>query len=168
MYEIGELIIYGNTGVCKVEEIGPLNMSGIKNSKIYYTLKPIYQDGKIFTPIDTNVFMRSIISYEEVHNLINLIPSINETLIGNKNLREIEEYYKTFLETHNCLDIITLVKLLDEKKENSLADKKKPSQIDEKFRSIAENLINEEFSIVLGIQREEVADYIAKNIDNRI
>ena len=168
MYEIGELIIYGTTGVCKVEGIGPLNMTGINNGKIYYTLKPIYQDGKIFTPIDTNVFMRSIVSYEEVHNLINLIPSINETLIGNKNLREIEEYYKTFLETHNCLDIITLVKLLDEKKENSLADKKKPSQIDEKFRSIAENLINEEFSIVLGIQREEVADYIAKNIDNRI
>ena len=168
MYEIGELIIYGTTGVCKVEEIGPLNMTGINNGKIYYTLKPIYQDGKIFTPIDTNVFMRPIISYEEVHNLINLIPSINETLTGNKNLREIEEYYKTFLETHNCLDIITLVKLLDEKKENSLADKKKPSQVDEKFRSIAENLINEEFSIVLGIKREEVADYITKNIDNRI
>lgn len=29
MFSVGEYIVYGTTGVCKVEEIGTLQMSGV-------------------------------------------------------------------------------------------------------------------------------------------
>ena len=33
MYKIGEYIIYGNDGVCKVEDVGVLNISGINKKE---------------------------------------------------------------------------------------------------------------------------------------
>ncbi len=56
--------------------------------------------------------------------------------------------------------------MLYEKKADTINNKKKPSQIDEKFMGIAENLINEEFSVVLGIEKDEVPNYIGSKLNN--
>ena len=53
MYEIGQLIVYGNEGVCRVEEIGTPKISGVDKHRDYYTLAPIYREGKVFTPVDS-------------------------------------------------------------------------------------------------------------------
>ena len=53
MYEIGQLIVYGNEGVCRVEEIGTPKISGVDKHREYYTLAPIYREGKVFTPVDS-------------------------------------------------------------------------------------------------------------------
>ena len=58
MYNIGELIVYGRSGVCRVENIGYPEIPGIKKDKLYYTLVPLYNKGKIFIPVDTENFMR--------------------------------------------------------------------------------------------------------------
>jgi len=91
MYHVGDLIIYGNSGVCSVESIGKLDIRWINKSKLYYTLCPIYREGKIFAPIDTNLFMRPVITYEEVQHLIEIIPSINEIDCYNYDFRDLTE-----------------------------------------------------------------------------
>ena len=40
MFEIGQYIIYGSTGVCEIEDIRDERISGEKKS--YYILKPVY------------------------------------------------------------------------------------------------------------------------------
>jgi CarD family transcriptional regulator len=42
MFAVGDYIIYGSNGVCKVEAVGLLDMSGIPKDRQYYTLQPIY------------------------------------------------------------------------------------------------------------------------------
>lgn len=164
MYKIGEYIIYGNDGVCKVEDVGVLNISGINKKRIYYTLKPLYENGKIFTPIDTSVFMRSLINYEEVQQLIESIPYIKDKKCNEKNSRLLQIYYKNILQTHECSDLLTLIAGIYEKKDKAMKNGKKLGQIDNRFMKVAEGLINDEFSVVLGIPREEVADYIKEKI----
>ncbi|MBC8630866.1 CarD family transcriptional regulator [[Eubacterium] tenue] len=164
MYKIGEYIIYGNDGVCKVEDVGVLNISGINKKRIYYTLKPLYENGKIFTPIDTSVFMRSLINYEEVQQLIESIPYIKDKKCNEKNSRLLQIYYKNLLQTHECSDLLTLIAGIYEKKDKAMKNGKKLGQIDNRFMKVAEGLINDEFSVVLGIPREEVADYIKEKI----
>ncbi|WP_270647444.1 CarD family transcriptional regulator [Paeniclostridium hominis] len=164
MYKIGEYIIYGNDGVCKVEDVGVLNISGINKKRIYYTLKPLYENGKIFTPIDTSVFMRSLINYEEVQQLIESIPYIKDKKCNEKNSRLLQIYYKNLLQTHECSDLLTLIAGIYEKKDKAMENGKKLGQIDNRFMKVAEGLINDEFSVVLGIPREEVADYIKEKI----
>ena len=164
MYKIGEYIIYGNDGVCKVEDVGVLNISGINKKRIYYTLKPVYENGKIFTPIDTSVFMRSLINYEEVQQLIESIPYIKDKKCNEKNSRLLQIYYKNLLQTHECSDLLTLIAGIYEKKDKAMENGKKLGQIDNRFMKVAEGLINDEFSVVLGIPREEVAYYIKEKI----
>lgn len=163
MYKIGEFIIYGNCGLCEVENIGPLNISGINNKKDYYTLKPIYENGKIFTPIDTGVFMRSISTYEEVQQLIEGIPYMEEMDCNEKNANLLQSKYKRFIKTYECADLLAVILGVYKKKYNG----KKLGQVDEKFMKLAQGLINDEFSIALGISREEVEKYIKEKVRDR-
>lgn len=166
MYKIGEFIIYGDNGVCEIEDIGVLNFSGISKKKDYYTLKPVYENGKIYTPIDTNVFMRPIVTYEEVQQLMELLPSMKEMECNEKNSRLLQSHYKKFMETHECVDLLAVVSCIYKKKANATNKGKKLGQIDEKFMRVAQGLINDEFSVVLGIPREEVEAYIKEKIEN--
>ena len=76
MYRVGEKVVYGETGVCVVSEITKRKDPGTQSSKLYYTLKPIYQTCVIYTPVEGNkVFMRPVISKKEAMELIDSIPS---------------------------------------------------------------------------------------------
>ena len=59
MYSVGELIVYGGTGVCEVEAVET------KGERQFYRLRPLYQSGIISVPVDGKVFMRPVISREE-------------------------------------------------------------------------------------------------------
>ena len=77
MYQKGEYVIYGNNGICKVEEIGiPMGTPMENNGKEYYTLSPVFGTGNIYVPLDTKVFMRPILTKEQAEALIGQIPQI--------------------------------------------------------------------------------------------
>ncbi|MEW9077212.1 CarD family transcriptional regulator [Terrisporobacter glycolicus] len=160
MYKIGEFIVYGNEGVCRVDDISELSIGGSSKGKTYYTLKPMHDNGTVFAPIDTTVFMRPIVSYEEVHKLIEQIPSIKEIDHDKKSVREWQEYYKKLIKNHDCMDLLTVMITLKDKKNTAINNGKKLSQMDDKFMRAAKNLIEAEFSIVLGIEKEDVELYI--------
>lgn len=160
MYQIDDLIIYGSQGVCKVEAVGIPDIPGVDKEKIYYTLSPLYQNGKIFTPIDTSVFMRPIITYAEAQQLISLIPSIKENVYNNKNQRLMKDHYQEYMQTHDCSDLIKVIKNIYTKKVITMDQGKKLGQIDEHFMKQAEDLLYGEFSVVLGIPVDNVKSYI--------
>ena len=67
MYQPGDLIVYGNTGVCRVASIGPLDGArGADRDRRYYSLSMVNGSGSIFVPVDTSVFMRPILTRDEV------------------------------------------------------------------------------------------------------
>lgn len=77
MYEIGSLLIYDTTGVCRVEDIGvPEGLPVSDKSKKYYRLTPVFGSGSIYIPVDTKVFMRPVITREEAEDLIRLIKTV--------------------------------------------------------------------------------------------
>ena len=55
MFEIGEKIVYGSTGVCEVENIAPMDFAGKGEKELYYVLHPLYQDGVIYAPVQGTV-----------------------------------------------------------------------------------------------------------------
>ena len=55
MFEKGEYIVYGMTGVCRVSDITEMNMDGLSTSKLYYVLEPTGVNGnRIITPVEGN------------------------------------------------------------------------------------------------------------------
>lgn len=164
MYKIGDLIIYGSHGVCKVEAVDTPDIFGIDKNRLYYTLCPLYNNGKIFTPIDTTVFMRPVITNAEAQHLISHIPSIRENINDTYNIKLMEGYYKESLQTHNCSDLVKLIKTIYAKEKIVVGQGKKLGQIDIRFMRKAEDLLYGEFAAALDIPKESVKSYIEEKV----
>ncbi|QIB69435.1 transcriptional regulator [Aminipila butyrica] len=165
MYKVGDLIIYGSQGVCRVEAIGLPEIGGIDPSKLYYTLSPVYSDGKIFIPVDTSIYMRPIVSKSEAKQIIQEIPHIQAEVIENQNYKAMEEHYKKLLSSHKCTDLIYIMKSVYVKRKAVRLQGKNLGQTDEKFKKIAEELLNSELAVALDIPRSEVNQYIEDSVN---
>lgn len=161
MYQVGELIIYGGENVCKVEAVGPLTLSGFKGDKVYYTLAPLYREGKIYAPVDTSVFMRPILSREEAEELVRSIPAIEAASCTDRNPRLLGEFYQQMIRSRSCVSMVRLIKTAYKKRQARQARGSKPGLVDERYMKRAEDLLYGELAVALDIPREEVGDHIS-------
>lgn len=160
MFEIGDLIVYGGEGVCEVLDIGIPDIPGLEFDSPYYTLRPLYREGKTFTPVDTNVFMRSVISYDEAQDLIRQIPEIESNPCTETSLRLLSEHYEEMIQTYDCAGLVQLIRTVHSKGVAALENRKKLGQIDERYRRRAEDLLHGELAVALDIPKEQVGSYI--------
>ncbi|MBQ1839421.1 MAG: CarD family transcriptional regulator [Ruminococcus sp.] len=167
MYQIGDLIVYGGEGVCRVEEIGVPKISGVNKQRQYYTLSPLYRAGKVFAPVDAKVFMRPVITHDEAVALIHEIPDMEPTVYENSNLRFLNEYYQTHLQNYTCEGLLQLIRNTHAKRELMLSRGKKLGLVDERYMKRAQDMLHGEFAVALGIERSEVAQYIADTLDSQ-
>ena len=165
MYETGDLIIYGNEGVCKVDAIGMPDIPVLGKKRLYYTLLPQYQEGKIFPPVDTKIFMRHVITKEKAEELIADIPSVKAEIYENNNMRFLSEHYQSFFDSHECKDLLKLVRDVYLKECDAKERGKKLGQVDEKYMRRAEELLHGELAVALGIPKEDVKEYITKSVE---
>jgi CarD family transcriptional regulator len=160
MYQINDLIVFGNNGVCKVGNIGVPDIAGIEKEKQYYTLTPIYSKGSVvYTPVDNSkVSMRKIITKEEAQKLLDNIPSIPTKRIDNEKFPE--EYYKSAISSQNCEMLVQLIKTVHIKQKQKMNEGKKLAQIDERYRKQAEDMLYSELAIVLDLPKENMKAYV--------
>lgn len=160
MYKTGDLIIYGSHGVCRVDAVSTPDIYGINQGKLYYTLYSLYHNEKIFTPIDTKIFMRPVISRAQVHQLISHIPSIEENMNDGLSFKLLEGYYKETIQNYDCSDLLKLVKNIYAKEKTAEEQGKKLGQIDTRYLRRAEDLLFGEFAVALDMPKEDVKGYI--------
>ena len=165
MYQAGDLIVYGSEGACRVEATGPIDISGANKQKHYYTIQPLYREGKIFVPVDTGVFMRPVITRQEADALIRRIPDIEGKVYENRNLRMLNEHYQSLLQSHNCEDMLQLIKAVYTKQKENLAMGKKPGLVDERYMKRAEDILYGELAVALDIPKDSVLDYITNILE---
>lgn len=165
MFEKGEYIVYGNSGVCKVEDITTMNLEGISEEKLFYMLSPLSQSGgRIFTPVDNRkTLMRPVLSQEEAKELIKDIPRIEGLWIVNDKQRE--EAYRKCMQDCDCRGWIKIIKTLHLRKIERTAQGKKVTATDEKYLKLAEEHLYSELSIPLEIPKERIEAYIAEQIE---
>ena len=168
MFHIGELIMYGNTGVCRVEELFTADggrADYLEKGSRYYCLKPLYQTETIFTPVENSkVYMRPIISADEAERLIDTIPDIQVESLDSSSPQELKQYYQTAAKSHDCADLIALTMSIYAKRQSAELKKKKFGLVDERYMKQAEDMLHGEFSAALGIPRESVGSYIAERV----
>ena len=165
MFKIGDLIVYGGTGVCRVADIRVQDIPGLDRNRLYYILRPLYQDCTISIPADNpKVFMRPVISRAEAEALIDRIPSIQSEAFSSPVTRELADYYEAGLKSHDCADLVKLTKSIYAKRRRAQACNKKLGAIDERYMKRAEEMLFGELAAVLEIPREQVVDYIARRI----
>ena len=160
MYQVGDLVIYGGSGVCQIKDIGAPGGSRAEQEKQYYTLAPVYGTEVIFVPVDTKVYMRPVLSRDEAEKFIRQIPSIEEAKINAGSLQLVSRQYQESLQSHECCDLVGLIKTIHRKDSQARKLGRKPGKIEEKYRKRAEDLLYGELSVALGIPRDNVGQYI--------
>ena len=82
MFSVGEYVIYGNHGVCKIEKMGGVSLPLVDGKKKYYTLRPIYKnEAVIYAPVNNpRLMIRSVLTKEEAEQLIEEMPQMERVL----------------------------------------------------------------------------------------
>ncbi len=165
MFEIGDYIIYGNSGVCEVVEVGPIQLNERdKNETLYYTLEPVFEKGsKIYTPVgNKKVLMRLALNKDEAINLIDNMPNIEfDTELSDK---EREQEIKVGLKSIDPEEWIKILKALYYRKCERHADGKKMTSSDEKYVQQAQDYLYGELSISMDIPKEEVSELVSSRL----
>ena len=164
MYQVGDLIIYGGDGVCRVEKVGPGPFSGQGAERTYYTLKPCYGKGVIYAPTDVGVPMRPVLTKEEAWDLIRSIPHMEADPSGLGDARQAAQVYKSLLQTYDNANLIRLIRLIYRKNQAAITRGRGYGHIDERFLKRAKDLLHGELAIALDIPLEQVEDTIAQAV----
>lgn len=167
MFQVNEVVVYGHHGVCEITEIGTLKMPMADKEKLYYTLRPVYhKDSSVYAPVENHkIIMRPVITKEAAETLIRRIPEIETVWIVNEKAREVQ--FKEALQTCDCEELIKIIKTLYHRKQQRLESGKKVTVVDEKYFRQAEDKLYEELAFVLGMEKNQVSQYISKRMEEK-
>lgn len=161
MFQKDDYILYRTTGICRIADIGmPPDFSATAPDTLYYYLAPVHGSGIIYVPVDSPVYMRSVISREEAEQLLSSIPTVPESPLLSRDQKELTSHYKALLQNHDCISLIQLIKETRKKADLLSTTGKSLGKIDVQYRKQAEDLLEQELSVALNIPYEEVSAYI--------
>ena len=164
MFQLGEHIVYGTNGICRVAEIGPSPYDK-SDTRTFYLLIPIHNpmSSTIYTPVDNDrVPMRRLMTREEIDALIAAMPEIETlTVPVEKQRREIYRAEIGALDPHGYVKVI---KTVHKRRAELTAAHKHFPVTDLEYGRLAKHLLCSECAHVLGMSEEDADRYIAERV----
>ena len=150
MFEIGDYVVHGNNGVCKVDAVQEMDMG--KSTRTYYTLVPLYAPGsKLFVPADsTKVVTRAVMTKQEAAKLMD-----------DKNR---EDIYKAALRSCDTRKWVQLIKTSYLRSQDRLKKGKKITTSDERYLHMAEDNLFGELAIPFEMTKGEAEAYFISKV----
>ena len=166
MFEIGEYIVYGTSGICRVEYIctSPYDKS---DTRTFYLLVPVNNpmSSTIYTPVDNErVPMRRLMNAEEVEALIGAIPSIGVLEVPVEKQRR--ELYRNTVGALRPEGYVSVIKTVEERRERLCAAHKHFPVSDMEYGRLAKQMLYSELSHVLGMPIDAVEAYILQKLQS--
>lgn len=167
MYNQGDIIVYTTCGLCRIDGIIDRVFNG--EEKKYYILKPINDNRatlqvQVDNPI-TEIKLKTLLSKNEINDIINEVPNIEPFWIDNENERK-----KVFSEIIRNGDRLKIYELMISIIEHSkgLKDKgRKLHACDETYLNDARKLICEEISYVLDMSYGDAVTFLTNIIGDK-
>ena len=160
MYALGDYVVYGIHGVCRVSQFQEQVID--KKVRTYYVLEPCDQTGaKFMLPVDNPTVLaklRPILNKEELDALLSSTQVHQDHWIEDENKRK--QAYRELIISGDRAALLQMIYTLETHKARQVAAGRKVHLCDENFLRDATKLLEEEFSLVLGIEKQMVKEYI--------
>lgn len=160
MPEIGEYVLYGGNGICRITDLVMRTVCG--KTREYYTLTPVYdKNSSVFVPADNPRLlekMKTPVSRDGIIDLIKQMPRVSYGWLSDTEMRS--DKYEAVLESGDRLSLLKMIECIYEKQTELLEQRKKLSTIDKNAVKRAEKIIYEEFAVVLDLPPEQIPDFI--------
>lgn len=164
MFHVGEFIVYGINGICRVDEIctSPYDKT---DPRTYYKLIPLNNpmSSSIYTPVDNErVPMRRLMTKEEIGELIRSIPEIETLTVPVEKQRR--EIYRSTIGALLPEGYVQVIKTVHRRREELAAAHKHFPVTDLEYGRLAKHLLHSECAHVLGMDENEMEAYIMGQI----
>jgi len=165
MFEVGEYIVYGMNGICRVEDVcaSPYDKT---DPRAYYLLVPVNNpmSSTIYTPVDNErVPMRRLMTPEEIEGLIAAMPGISLLTVPVEKQRR--EIYRTTIGSLAPEGYVQVIKTVHRRREELAAARKHFPVTDLEYGRLAKHLLYSECAHVLGLAEESMEAYITSRIE---
>ena len=162
-----DLVVYKSAGVCRVLSEEEQCMDGV-TYVMYYKLKPLADtNSTYYIPVaSADEKLRRLLTRDEVLELIDTMPRDGEEAeLWSDNRRERKEMYTQILRGDDQKALVQLIASLYFRKQSWEAHGKRFSSMDENAMKNAENLMLQEFGVVLELEPEQVRDFIDERVN---
>ena len=161
MAKIGDLVRYGQSGVCRIDEIRTMKMADME--KEYFVLTPLFKASSVlYVPCDNLDLvskMRPLLTEGEIKPLIQAAKKADVEWI--RDFRRRSELSKKALASSNPMELLLLIRSIHEHRKEE-GDAKRVHTTDDYFLRDAEMIFYSEVSFVCGKKVEEVAEKIKR------
>lgn len=158
--QIGELVVHGTAGVCRVE--GETRLDGMEGT--YYVLSPLYvKDATFYTPMNGGkVKLRPVMSRADALRLINEIPSIEPVVFRGMNEQKLRS--AEILKSGDSHQLVSLTKTIYAHRQRRSSMGKKIGSNDAATLKKAETLLFGELATALEMPFEEIPGYVGHQL----
>ena len=164
MYQIGDQVVYGVHGVCRVVDQEERMID--RQRRIYLALEPVGQEGSRYLVPTHNAAamskLKAMLSARELSDLMDSQEVRADGWIRDENLRK--QTYRELISSGDRAKLMQMVRTLYRHKASQAAAGRKVHLCDDNFLRDAEKLLTGEVSIVMGIDTEQAKQYIRKKL----
>lgn len=164
MYQIGDELIYGIHGVCRVVNLEEQTVD--KTKRTFLALEPLGQPGtKYLVPTHNAAAMAKlspILSPQALTSLLQSREIRRDCWIPDENQRK--QYYRTLVGSGDRIALLTMLYVLYRHKKNQAALGRRLHVCDENFLRDAEKTLSGEISAVLSLDPGPARDYLRREL----
>ncbi len=166
MFSIGDYMVYGTNGVCRVDAVCPSPFDK-KDTRLYYVLKPLRGTGQamIYTPVENDrVPMRPIIGKNEAEAIFDRIPEIPCLCVSVE--KERREVYRAALVSGKIEAYIALLKTIYRRRRELSGMQRRLPDFETEYDMQARRNLYTELSVVLDLPFEGMETYIRERAES--
>ena len=164
MYQVGEWVIYGIHGVCRVAGVEKQLVNRKRTQ--YLVLEPLTQsESRFYLPTENHVAMsklKAVLTKTEMEELFASDVVHQDAWIQEENLRK--QHYREVIGGGDRILLMRMVGTLYRYKEAQAAAGRKFHQSDENFLRDAEKLLSSEVALVMELSPEEARNYLRNQL----
>ena len=165
MYQIGELVMYGIHGVCRIADVETRTVDRRKVE--YLVLEPQGQTGSRYLVPSGNpnamAKLRPVMTRDELESVLLSEDVRVDSWIADENARK--QRYRELISNGDRVELLRMVRTLNQHKQEQTAAGRKFHLCDENFLRDAQRLIDTEFSVILDIPTHQVRDYVLEKLN---
>ena len=165
MLSVGQLVVYGIHGVCK---IAGTDVKTVDRKKVeYYVVEPVSQAGACFFVPSANPVavakLRPILTKQELDALFSDLEDWQSVWIPEENQRK--QYYRELISGGDRKSLISMILALQAHRVSQQEAGRKFHLCDENFLRDAQRLLCMEIAVILGTDDIGAATYLQEHLN---
>ena len=160
MYELNQILVYGNSGVCRLVDIRTENFTD--KPALYYILSPVFSSQSTFyIPIENSKLssmLRPVMMKETLHEMVLTAKHSNACWESNDRVRA--ENFNRVVSKGMSSELLTIFKSLIIHKHDLKSGVKKLHHADKRILELCEKIVGEEFAYAFGVEIDDALSHI--------